>query len=264
MPVLWPRGTYGLPMADTGCPVDPNFTWRTGYRYQDMEDDTKNSQLSASSHLAANVHDGDVEQNFCMKTSTASDNSRPLWPKGDYCIYKRGKTCPTHSSTKFFEGYFYWDDENGKRGVNKNKKSGALPSGFYDVDTEIRFCCDVSGFYKKPIELPIDKPFYLFPFNKLECQEVYGAFHSLEYIRYDTEKTGANYNRRDWPYPYALGELIERKPTLYYCHYQGEYFKCTHSVLLSLPGWMFQVNCLCTTFTIGVIISSAPTLYWVC
>ena len=163
MPVLWPQGTYGLPMADTGCPGDPNFTWRTGYRYQDMEDDTKNSQLSASSHLAANVHDGDVEQNFCMKTSTASDNSRPLWPKGDYCIYKRGKTCPTHSSTKFFEGYFYWDDENGKRGVNKNKKSGALPSGFYDVDTEIRFCCDVSGFYKKPIELPIDKPFYLFP-----------------------------------------------------------------------------------------------------
>ena len=203
-------------MAKSGCPKANGFSWETGYIYQDLEDDKSLTMKSPSFHLNASVFSsGDLRQSFCIKTikSDAVDNSRFNWPAGQYCIYKKGSTCPT----LLLEGWVLWDDENGQSGVNLNFKSGTVPAGTYKKDTEIKFCCQTVGSYGDPIELPIDKPFYLMTFNNKRCQEVLRTIHTVEYIRYDTENDN-NHDRQAYPYPFGADR---REPYIYYCYYQG-------------------------------------------
>lgn len=87
------------------------------------------------------------------------------WPKGRYCFYQYNFQCPI----KTRPGYVFWDDENIQ---NHNKVSGTIPSGSYTIDTEIRFCCRIDGDPSKPIKLPTQTPFYLFPYLSSDCQQV--------------------------------------------------------------------------------------------
>ena len=41
IPLTWPLGKYGLPMAKSGCPN--GYFWRTGWRYHDTEDKDPNT-----------------------------------------------------------------------------------------------------------------------------------------------------------------------------------------------------------------------------
>ena len=174
---LWPRGLYGLPMAITGCPKSRDFEWQIGYRFQDLEDNTKQTSRSAVFHLAAHIVNGDVDQLYCIKDTVVKDKDLPLWPKGKYCIYQRGTKCP-ETDGKFEAGFVLWDDENGSENhKNLNKKSGVLPAGKFDNDTLIRFCCQVNGSQTNPINLPVEDPFYLIFYEKNKCQEVFGTFH---------------------------------------------------------------------------------------
>ncbi|XP_022794884.1 uncharacterized protein LOC111333551 [Stylophora pistillata] len=214
--VKWPSGKYGLPMAKSGCPKSDGFSWKTGYIYQDLEDDKSLTANSPSFHLNASVLSlGDVSQSFCFKTNRTDsvDNSRFSWPYGQYCIYKKGSSCP--GSLK--EGRVLWDDENGQNGINLNFKTGTVPAGTYNADTEIKFCCQDVGSYSEPIELPIDKPFYLIAFNSKNCQEVLKTTHTLEYILYDTEND-RNHNQAVYPYPFGSDG---GDPYIYYCYYQA-------------------------------------------
>ena len=96
IPLTWPEGTYGLPMPKSGCPISrwrSNFRWHWGYRYHDTEDRRSNNQWSSPFDLAGPYYKNNMYQKFCMKTKhTASDYNLP-WPKGQYCILKKGK-CP--------------------------------------------------------------------------------------------------------------------------------------------------------------------------
>ena len=93
IPLTWPEGTYGLPMPKSGCPKSSNFPWHSGYRKHDTEDDDSNNKWSSPFDLAGPYYKNDMYQKFCMKTKhTASDYNLP-WPKGQYCILKKGK-CP--------------------------------------------------------------------------------------------------------------------------------------------------------------------------
>ena len=204
-------------MTKSGCPGADGFFWETGYIYQDLEDDKSLTAKSQNFHLNASVlSSGDVTQSFCFKTiaTGAVDNGRFGWPYGQYCIYKKGSSCPGYLR----EGSVLWDDENGKHGINLNFKSGTVPAGTYKSDTEIRFCCQDVGSYSEPIELPIDKPFYLIAFNSKNCQEVLKTTHTLEYILYDTENDH-NHNRAVYSYPFGA-DL--QNPYIYYCYYQGK------------------------------------------
>ena len=212
--VLWPAGKYGLPMPKSNCPNAKGFSWMRGHIYQDLEDGGDRTTISPHSHLQAHRALNDVMEFFCTKTdnTTALDSNRKPWPKGEYCIYRKGSGCPAG----MLSGSVLWDDENGANGKNGNLKFGTIPDGVYNHDTKIFFCCHVSGLYLNPVELPIDKPFYLIAF-RARCQEVLNAVHSMEYITYDTEDTN-NHNQNTFPFPFGAERV---NPRIHYCYYQG-------------------------------------------
>ena len=207
---LWPSGRYGLPMPKTGCPTANGFHWSTGYVHQDLEDNDSQTKASPDSHLAGSVSN-DVLQYFCIKNETFTFLNRPSWPAGQYCIYRKGTSCPAG----MYSGSLLLDNENAN-GTNKNSHNGSLPTGVYNQDTKIFFCCQTSGLYNVAIQLPVDKPFYLIAFRPY-CQEVLNTVHTMEFIVYDTEDDN-NHDKRIFPYPYGA-ELQE--PRINYCYYQG-------------------------------------------
>lgn len=80
----WPKGYYGLPMAKTGCPTGATFMWKTGWLYQDTENDYPKSSKSVSFHMEGEVKLSSVNRSFCMKTDFNGDSRRPFWPRGMY------------------------------------------------------------------------------------------------------------------------------------------------------------------------------------
>ncbi|XP_078346119.1 uncharacterized protein LOC144631547 isoform X2 [Oculina patagonica] len=210
--VLWPSGMYGLPMPKTGCPKANGFYWKSGYIFQDLEDVGSMTTVSPNSHLQGWVL-GDVVQYYCIKNnaSAAIDSKRFQWPAGEYCIYRKGATCPTG----LLSGSMLWDDENGATGTNMNMNAGVLPDGVYNQDTKIFFCCQTTGSSDDPIELPVASPFYLIAFTP-QCQEVQNTIHTTEYIAYDTEDD-KNHDQKTFPYPYGASFL---EPTIHYCYYK--------------------------------------------
>ncbi|XP_015762570.1 PREDICTED: uncharacterized protein LOC107341638 isoform X3 [Acropora digitifera] len=213
--VLWPLGQYGLPMPKSNCPTANGFVWKRGNIYQDLEDSSNQTRISPQSHLQAIIQNStNVIRYFCMKidNSTSHDAKRKKWPKGEYCIYQKGSSCPAG----MISGSLLWDDENGVNG-SKNFRNGTLPKGVYNHDTKIFFCCQISGSYNVPIELPTDKPFYLIAFRP-HCQEVLNTGHIMEFIEYATEDHN-NHDNKSFPYPYGA-EF--RNPRIHYCYYYYE------------------------------------------
>ena len=197
-------------MPKTGCPTANDFHWSTGYIYQDLEDNDSQTKASPDAHLAGSVSN-DVLQYFCIKNETFTFLNRPSWPAGEYCIYRKGTSCPAGMHS----GSLLLDNENAN-GTNKNSHNGSLPTGVYNQDTKIYFCCQTSGSYDVAMQLPVDKPFYLIAFRPY-CQEVLNTVHTMEFIVYDTEDDNNN-DQRTFPYPYGA-ELQE--PRINYCYYQG-------------------------------------------
>ncbi|KAJ8023274.1 hypothetical protein HOLleu_35640 [Holothuria leucospilota] len=175
IPITWPRGTYGFPKADSGCPRD---IWNTGYLYQDTEDAVPSNRWSTPLHLQADYDYNNIGYYFCMKTEAEEDSYNWPFPSGRYCVYKKGP-CPDGLE----EGSIHWDDENT---LNQNKNRGVLPDGNYSDDTTISFCCRTDGYTALPIHLPTDKPFILLS-NALRCQAVHGMNVSEEYFGWHTE-----------------------------------------------------------------------------
>ncbi|CAG2184482.1 unnamed protein product [Mytilus edulis] len=130
------------------------------------------------------------------------------WPKGSYTLVKPKAGCPTgwyegwrkqdnedknnknelssgHHFCGFQTGSIYWDDEDKN---NSNEKDATLPSGEFDKDTLIDYCCRSDGSYNTKIILPTDKPFYLLRFfTSSPCQQVKGMIAREEIIKTDDE-----------------------------------------------------------------------------
>ena len=86
----WPSGSYGLPKPRSGC---PNKQWREGFRYQDSENLENINFKSNGSHFSGKVSLHGIRQEFCIHMDTPG--AKISWPRGKYCIYRKGKTCPT-------------------------------------------------------------------------------------------------------------------------------------------------------------------------
>ncbi len=101
IPLTWPLGTYGLPMTKSGCP-EGSF-WHEGTRYHDTVDHNSNNYWSNPYDLAGRAEKNNMEQKFCMKTKEKTSGYNLPWPKGRYCIFKKGE-CPEgqckHLSTR--------------------------------------------------------------------------------------------------------------------------------------------------------------------
>ena len=81
-------------MPKSGCPQGSGFTWLEGTRYQDTEDYNANNVWSSPYDLAGDVWKNDMEQKFCIKTQNQTTEFSLAWPKGQYCVFKKGN-CPT-------------------------------------------------------------------------------------------------------------------------------------------------------------------------
>ncbi|XP_078382325.1 uncharacterized protein LOC144665012 [Oculina patagonica] len=200
----WPSGTYGLPKAKSGCPE--GYFWLEGTRYHDSEDNRPNNHWSVHYDLDGGISKGNMEQKFCIKTQTTA-NYIP-WPRGRYCIFKRGN-CPHH----FTEGFIYWDDEDYD---NNNRHSGWLPDGHYGRNTKIYYCCRRDGYVTNPIKLPTDHPFVLLKAQNYPCQHVRGMYVREEWFYWDNEdKNGeSGFGGRHPHVEYMWSNL-----KVHYCYY---------------------------------------------
>ena len=88
--VRWPRGTYALPMPVTGCPQSRKLSWSKGHVRQNTEDTRPLSNWSRPVHLKGFRKNNVITQHFCVKENREGTRD---WPRGKYCIYKKGK-CP--------------------------------------------------------------------------------------------------------------------------------------------------------------------------
>ncbi|CAG2229464.1 unnamed protein product [Mytilus edulis] len=215
IPITWPHGTYGLYHPKSGCPTAA-FSWAEGWHRQDTEDGGNANGWSPTIHLDDSVRThGDQVFHFCIKTMNENTEYERDWPKGSYCILKKGD-CPQG----FDIGSIKWDDEDHNNG---NGNDGTLPDGSYDGDTTMFYCCRYfnkrsyqfkppqsnnmmnqgintiwresgastknDGNYQTSILLPVDRPFYLLKYTS-HCQQVFSMTVSEEYYKMDSEDDG--------------------------------------------------------------------------
>ncbi|XP_076079121.1 uncharacterized protein LOC143049335 [Mytilus galloprovincialis] len=201
--VSWPGGTYSLMKPAVGCP-GTDITWLEGNRYHDTEDDQRyNGYVVSTSMTVVQDQYGNIRVYFCTKASTSG--SETDWPAGNYCIMKY-TTCPTG----FTEGSITWDDEDN----NANQKSGTLPSGVYNTDTIIYYCCRNDGSDVLEIKLPTGNPFYLLRYTG-SCQKVKSMSVSEETIKWACQTGGVKTVATVKPYEDGAAEYIR----LHFCYY---------------------------------------------
>ncbi|XP_071173263.1 uncharacterized protein [Mytilus edulis] len=199
MAVSWPSGTYTLIKPKSGCPSN----WKIGWRHQDNEDNNNQNSVSSPHHFAGSFG-RNTKMYYCTKNTYSGSGS---WPKGNYCILKYGSYCPSG----FSNGSIYWDDEDSN---NANDKGGVLPSGTYDRNTRINYCCRSDGSSSTAIRLPTSRPFYLLRFV-WGCQRVIGMNVREEFVKTDDEDYN-NANSFSGSHPLKFGT---RNTQLFYCFY---------------------------------------------
>ena len=108
IPLTWPLGTYGLPMAKSGCPR--GTFWHKGWRFHDTEDNSPSNHWSNPYDLAGRVSKSNMEQKFCMKTKHRTSDYNLGWPEGNTVFSKkeiaRQVSRLLFSMKSFFCGYF--------------------------------------------------------------------------------------------------------------------------------------------------------------
>ncbi|XP_063443354.1 uncharacterized protein LOC134723741 [Mytilus trossulus] len=196
----WPKGSYTLVKPRSGCPSG----WWEGWRKQDNEDERPNNGITFG-HNFYGSFGKDMVFYYCTKDGHVPGTEH--WPKGNYCILRQGVSCPPG----FHMGSVLWDDED-KR--NSNDGGGVLPSGTYNKDTLINYCCRNDGSPRTKITLPTDVPFYLLRFRS-SCQEVQGMRVKEEHVKSDDEDN-RNKSSVSGYHPMRTGG---KDTMLYYCYY---------------------------------------------
>ncbi|XP_062501657.1 perforin-like protein 1 [Corticium candelabrum] len=209
LPIAWPKGTYGLVKPSSGCPRGSNSRWDSGWRKHDTEDGNSANQWSSSYNLAGWKGSNNMQWEFCIKVSNGLNNINYPWPRGSYCILKKGN-CPN----QFHYGWIHWDDED-SRNANSHGGTRTLPDGEYGRNTRMEFCCRQDGSTANHIVLPTNRPFILVAAKSL-CQEVYGMRVSNQWFHWDNEDKN-NADDHGGSIPYENGGT--RNHRLHFCYY---------------------------------------------
>ena len=121
--------------------------------------------------------------------------------------------------TVMSSGFISWNDEDSN---NLNEVQGTVPSGVYDQDTRIDYCCMTDGDVSQPISLPTQNPFYLFPYNSEQCQAVQGMNATEEYFRWDEENDPSSIqNKSGGTHPYLTVSTLygdSDNNVVHYCY----------------------------------------------
>ena len=156
----FPGGQYALPAHADGCPDE---TFMAGSRkHCTAGRNDKSAKFSLKTDLTSDM----VEENFCVRNLPTND---VVWPEGNYCIYRKGGSCPTGF---FFEGSVKYGDQ--PTDSKPNSQAGELPDGDYGADTKYHYCCKNSGFDDDILFFPSRKPFVLIKRRGEKCQKVRG------------------------------------------------------------------------------------------
>ncbi len=219
VPVTWPDGFYGIPKPVAGCPfTNSKFTWSTGTRRHDTEDDDANNYWTSGVQSVlggmSQSSDSYMQVEWCVKTMTSGDTGYK-WPPGSYCIGQKQWSCPKGFSDAniFHQGYFKWDDEDDN---NKNSFWGVIPDGWFTHDTGMDFCCRNDRHPANTIHLPTDSPFFLLRSHIDGCQVVNGRTATMYQVRWDDEDDN-NKDQRWGTHPYDDGGSQDHR--IYFCYY---------------------------------------------
>ena len=82
-------------MPTSGCPTDSGFEWETGSRFNDTENTEPFNDWSDPLHIKGPYAEIDMWQHFCMKTVDRVNDTDPVWPSGQYCVFMYGPNCPS-------------------------------------------------------------------------------------------------------------------------------------------------------------------------
>ena len=203
----WPKGQFSLVKPASGCPTGMSQGWI----YQDNQDGGSNNSwdpndLDSCVDISPRAN---VKTNFCTKTESGSNS--PPWPPGTYCIAKHGDDCP---SNNFRKGKIYWDDEDNN---NDNDIMHPVPSGVYNANTKIEFCCRSDGNHNTPIFLPPTEPFTLYQYHG-QCQRVHGMNEPIKlWVETDDEDVKNDNSCLGDSYPDASCD--EKNIKIHYCYY---------------------------------------------
>ena len=110
IPVTWPKGTYSLPMPNTGCP-NAHFEWSTGLRRQitDSQKPSNTWDNVTCNHLKGYMAKDQVVLHFCSKIREEEDRYGWTFQPGKYCIMKKGNSCPAGNNyQKRLHGVNVW------------------------------------------------------------------------------------------------------------------------------------------------------------
>ena len=90
----WPDGTYCLPKPrNSPCPSG----WKTGHRHHDTEDRDGSMYCNVKRHGWVPYNTAwcrNLGWGFCCKTRANYPPTGKTWPRGAYCIFKKGVSCP--------------------------------------------------------------------------------------------------------------------------------------------------------------------------
>lgn len=208
----WPEGQYCLPMpVNQICPV----AWQKGYRLHHTEQDrTEGQSNDRSGHIPyVFKFERSLGWGFCCKSKIRYSFEAPSWPKGRYCIFRKGGYCPRG----FNEGTIYWDDEDKS---NNNSALGTLPDGVYGKNTQIYFCCRNDG--SRPLSgLPGCISLILMKYNN-SCPTV--TKYLGPYIGHLDWNTEDDWNSDQRLYAYPDGVSKFRSGTrIAFCTYRSSY-----------------------------------------
>ncbi|KAH3865545.1 hypothetical protein DPMN_028585 [Dreissena polymorpha] len=209
IPVTWPRGTYGLMKTASGCPGE-HVSWLQGSRFQDTEDISSRNSFPSdiTRFLAGSFASNNIQTEFCIKSQFQVSEYDDDWPRGAYCLLKKGN-CPTG----FQSGSIFWDDESL---FNTNSASGTLPDGDYGYNTRIYYCCRNDGPTSSQIILPNDRPFVLLRYG-MTCQNVH-SMQMKELSVYWDDDDLSNSDSASGMHPYDDGGGDDHR--LHFCYYQ--------------------------------------------
>lgn len=69
-----------MPKPTSGCPNSKKHTWQDAWRFQDLENDSKQgSKFSPNFHMDAKITNNDITRGFC---TSFNENVQEPWPRG--------------------------------------------------------------------------------------------------------------------------------------------------------------------------------------
>ena len=110
---------------------------KEGYRLKDWTMEPKSQNISRD-HLSNSLSTGHFVEEYCtFENQMPNKESVDLFPKGSYCVYKKGLKCPLG----FEEGYIIFRENVSDAYRTRSHTAGTMPEGRQDLKAELETYC---------------------------------------------------------------------------------------------------------------------------